>query len=728
MDFELLIAANFSWLSPASWWAMAQVLFGVGFVIFIHELGHFMVAKACGVKCEKFYVGFDFFDIKIGDTVLIPRALVKFQYGETEYGIGVIPLGGYVKMLGQDDNPSNFERENQRSRLEGAEGESAGKEVEASNEPRALDPRSYQAKSVLQRMCIISAGVVFNLISAVIMAAIAFSAGARYTPPTIGSTIIGGPAWKANLFGSRVLSINDKSAKDGYFPFTELIQETALNGPDKPIKLEILTVESSSPRQIDVVPQANLIPETSLALIGIQPELSSTIGGDADAINSDEAAGKATPPLQPFDQITKINGVELPSYELDGKKLIPIAAMRRILAELADQPITVTVVREGAEKEVTIPPNPAKTLGMSMRMAPVKAIQNFSPAAIAGLKAGDVIVSINDLPPLDALNIDLQMVRLLRAHTDTSNPLTVDVVVRRMTEKSPDENGELVTLVVSPRLPTEPSNPSSEPIAISTFGIAVFPTVFVEAVSAAGPAEQAGLKPGDRVTKLKLLVPPNVDKNSSVADWAENIKKANKTGGKSWMGIAMGLVQGCPAGTRYEISFERDGEPQQPVVLASQIAEEEFMPRRGFKPLPLESIYVAKSWTEAASLGARQTWSDAGRIGKTLGKLVSGQISPTNLGGPGTIAMIATMEASEGTSRLLLFLTMLSANLAIINFLPIPILDGGHMVFLAYEGIFRRPVTENVQIMLSWVGLVLILGLMVFVFSLDISRIFSLLR
>ena len=89
--------------------------------------------------------------------------------------------------------------------------------------------------------------------------------------------------------------------------------------------------------------------------------------------------------------------------------------------------------------------------------------------------------------------------------------------------------------------------------------------------------------------------------------------------------------------------------------------------------------------------------------------------------------MAATSEASRGTSHLLLFLTFLSANLAIVNFLPIPILDGGHMLFLAYEGIFRRPVSERVQLVLTYAGLIMILGLMLFVIFLDVGRISSLL-
>src|SRR5262245_30297049 len=108
-----------TWLETiGSWiWMILGVAAGLTFVIFVHELGHFLVAKACGVKCEKFYVGFDFFEIPIPFTKWkIPRSLFKFQWGETEYGLGSLPLGGYVKMLGQDDDPRNAEQEAARIR------------------------------------------------------------------------------------------------------------------------------------------------------------------------------------------------------------------------------------------------------------------------------------------------------------------------------------------------------------------------------------------------------------------------------------------------------------------------------------------------------------------------------------------------------------------------------------------------------------------------------------
>ena len=131
-DCLVLLVAKSFWLQPSNWWAVLQVLIGLGAVIFVHELGHFLLAKACGVKCDKFYVGFDV-PIRIGP-LKFPRTLGKFQYGETEYGIGILPLGGYVKMLGQDDDPRKLEEEAKRIQIDD-EGED--------DAPTQLDPRSY---------------------------------------------------------------------------------------------------------------------------------------------------------------------------------------------------------------------------------------------------------------------------------------------------------------------------------------------------------------------------------------------------------------------------------------------------------------------------------------------------------------------------------------------------------------------------------------------------------
>jgi regulator of sigma E protease len=188
---------------------LGMVAVMLGFVIFVHELGHFLVAKACGVKCEKFYIGFNFFNIPLG-FVTIPATLFKVQWGETEYGIGSFPLGGYVKMLGQDDNPNNAETESDRTKLRD----------EAGNV--RLDPRSYPAKSVPQRMAIISAGVIMNIIFGVIFAAIAYRNGVLIQPAVVGATSPGDPAWKANLqVGDRILQVGNDSYRNEHMRFVD---------------------------------------------------------------------------------------------------------------------------------------------------------------------------------------------------------------------------------------------------------------------------------------------------------------------------------------------------------------------------------------------------------------------------------------------------------------------------------------------------------------------------
>ena len=99
------------------------------------------------------------------------------------------------------------------------------------------------------------------------------------------------------------------------------------------------------------------------------------------------------------------------------------------------------------------------------------------------------------------------------------------------------------------------------------------------------------------------------------------------------------------------------------------------------------------------------------------------QISVRNFSGPWGIIKMALMQARLGFGNLLIFLTLLSANLAVINFLPIPVLDGGHMVLLLYEGIRGKPADERVQEILTWIGLIFILSLMIFVFGLDLGWI-----
>ena len=106
-------------------------------------------------------------------------------------------------------------------------------------------------------------------------------------------------------------------------------------------------------------------------------------------------------------------------------------------------------------------------------------------------------------------------------------------------------------------------------------------------------------------------------------------------------------------------------------------------------------------------------------------KLVQGTVSTKTLGGPIMIAELAGQQAREGAINLIFFIALLSINLAIINFLPIPVLDGGHLLFFLIEAIIGRPLSIRMREIAQQAGIFILIMLMIFVFYNDISRIFS---
>ena len=123
-------------------------------------------------------------------------------------------------------------------------------------------------------------------------------------------------------------------------------------------------------------------------------------------------------------------------------------------------------------------------------------------------------------------------------------------------------------------------------------------------------------------------------------------------------------------------------------------------------------------------MGMKRVQKDMGRIFNFLRALITGRVSVTTMGGPITIGGVAVSFALEGPGLFLAFLAFISVNLAIVNFLPIPVLDGGHAAFLIWEGVTGKPVNENTQFIASLIGFIFLISLMLFVFSLDILTTF----
>lgn len=658
-----------------------EVLVGLGMVIFIHELGHFAVAKWCGVKCEKFYIGFDVGGKNFG----------KVQWGETEYGIGIIPLGGYVKMLGQEDNPARVQEEIERAKLAPGDAAHAGG---AAAEPAAYDPRSYLAQSVWKRMAIISAGVIMNVIFAFVVASIAFGMGAKYIPAVISNIEPGGPAWQAGLrVGDDVVQVGEITNPT----FAEFQETVTLGNHDPGVPIWVRRSGVAEPLKFTIIPTRqgkNAMAPT----IGVQGGLSNRLKAD-QPVAKHLPAGKTTPPFEGDDEIIAIDA---------GGTRFPIASyadLHRVLAMHAADTLSVTVRRkDGKEAAIVVTPNHQRDLGVIMEMGLITGVQAGSPAARAGLKAEDRLLEINGQP--------------------VDDPMTLPEVLRRMA-------GETVALRVQRGRDTFVANATldrpegfnlpfdeGQPITAPALGIAYRVLNRVRAVKPGSPADAAGIKPGDVIAKAELIPAEKYSEDEEarrpvVIEFSDELP--------NWPLFYATLLQTSLPETKVRLTLRGN----RTVELTPAISEEWFNPQRGLIVDHIERTRRAKDVAEAVRLGWRETTDKLSMVFRVIQKIGSGRVSPKALGGPGTIAAVAGSAASEGLPELLLFLTMLSANLAVVNFLPIPLLDGGHMMFLGYEAIFRRPPNERVALVLHYAGFLFIISLMLFVLFLDAQRGFD---
>lgn len=726
MYFEILTApmgllAALSLPSPNFLWSIMQMIIGIGLVIFVHELGHFLAAKACGVKCEKFYVGFDAFDIPLG-FMRIPSRLAYFQWGETEYGIGILPLGGYVKMLGQHDNPMEAVTDphaaNAAVRLA-----DDGPRVDAQPDARpAIDPRSYQAKTVPQRMLIMSAGVLMNLVFAVIFASFAFNFGVSYQPPLVGDTVAGSPAWEHNLSGSEVLVINGQNTQERYFPFEEVAQTVMVGGKSQDVTVEIERFGSEGQTErltlkpiVGLVKMKGFHPPT----IGISPMMSTRLGSKNPTPAGQPAAEAG---FEANDLIVKINGRPVNNRVDLGVELI----------KHWDQAITVTVLRgtkkvhfsyqayldsgdgDGQMVDLTVAPNPYRETGMVMRSGPIAAVQIGSPAYQQGVKAGDRVLAM-DGQPFDPL----LAAQYLRRKARDEQPVELSL------ERTAEGQTETVVIRVTPRFPTTVSTIAENmPIAVDELGIAVPVTTEVARVVEGSAAATQGLLAGDLVTGVTM----EFRDEEARAQYLEVGKIKTIEGEsleKNWVALNESL-QSAPPSAYWQLEVKR-GEQTLEFEVQPTVSEQYFSEKRGLLLQPLNEIYLATDPADALRCGWQQVQYDSNKILRILRQMVTGNVPMTAIGGVGTIAVGATSEAMSGTPRLLMFLTLLSVNLAILNFLPIPILDGGHMVFLAWEGVTGSPPNERVQEGLTMIGALLLLGLIIFALGLDVWRISGLL-
>ncbi|MFL1387972.1 sigma E protease regulator RseP [Pseudomonas tritici] len=330
-------------------------------------------------------------------------------------------------------------------------------------------------------------------------------------------------------------------------------------------------------------------------------------------------------------------------------------------------------------------------LGSQQVRPVIGAVESDSIAAKAGLVAGQEIVSIDGEPTTGWGAVNLQLVRRL------GESGIVNVVVREQdsTTETPRE------LALDHWL-----KGADEPDPIKSLGIRpwrpALPPVLAE-LDPKGPAQAAGLKTGDRLLALD---------GQALGDWQQVVD----------------LVRVRPD-TKIMLKVERDGaQIDVPVTLS---VRGEAKAAGGYLGAGVKGVEWPPSMVREVSFGplaavgegAKRTWTMSVLTLESLKKMLFGELSVKNLSGPITIAKVAGASAQSGVADFLNFLAYLSISLGVLNLLPIPVLDGGHLLFYLVEWVRGRPLSDRVQGWGIQIGISLVVGVMLLALVNDLGRL-----
>jgi regulator of sigma E protease len=224
----------------------------------------------------------------------------------------------------------------------------------------------------------------------------------------------------------------------------------------------------------------------------------------------------------------------------------------------------------------------------------------------------------------------------------------------------------------------------------------------VEAVMPGSPAETAGVRQGDRVLQIG---------DKRINTWNEMTDIVKRSAGKPLPvivereGRALTLTI-SPSSRKERLADGTDIEVGQ---IGITKANKAILQSENPLLAPVDGLRATWGWTELTVVG--------------IAKMITREISPDNIGGPLTIAKISGDAATQGVSNYLFLIAILSVNLGVLNLLPIPILDGGHLAFFTLEAVMRRPVSIRAREVAQQIGLFLLICLMLYAFRNDILNL-----
>lgn len=541
----------------------------LGVLVFVHELGHFLVAIWCGVRVEVFSLGFG-------------KKIFQYQKGDTNYCISLIPLGGYVKMYG----------------------EQPGDEI-----PEDQKKFSFTHKKVSQRLAVVSAGPIMNLLFAFLVFMVVAISGEMFKAPYVGEVSPSSYAEKIGFSsGDKIIEAANTSVKT-WDQFQDVLDQNL----DQNIKIKIQKENTTTTQDLDV-----------------------------------KVAAKNNPNVVSTKKfIGEITGLSLFSY------------------------------------------------------APVVAVSADSELYKQGLRYGDRIESINNEKIVNFRDLEPTLKKIANSSQEKNSVTLKFAIVRdEMDSKKKQQKEIAITTAIK-----------QEGLTLASLGLEST-QLYIDKVMPDSPAEKAGIKRGDKIVKIAgrdLLLWDEI--LNSIKGFKEEDKTLNLEIKRDNELIKVSIIpQMTTHMTMHGTEDKRFTIGITPYLMYSQ---------------PETVILSETSFSGIIHRGFEKTWDVSVMTVLSFVRLIQNQISPKNIGGIFSIAQAANETFKMGLSAFLQMMGLISINLFILNLLPIPVLDGGHIVFYTIEAIKGSPLSLNKVEIAHKVGMILLFSLMIFALFNDFKRMFG---
>lgn len=568
----------------------------LGFLIFIHELGHFLAAKRCGIRVEKFSIGFG------------PK-LVGFTKGETEYCISMLPFGGFVKMPGE--NP----------------------------EERTGAPGEFSSAPVEHRIFVAIAGPAMNFAFGIIVFSLIYLVAGNYVRGSTETTQIGyvvkdSPAELAGIRpGDRIVSISGNRLQGWQDLNTKILTK-----PGKELEIEI--IRDGQKQRLTVVPETEKIRAREIGRIGVAPKM------DTEVYRVWDGSVASTAGIQVGDQIDAINGEPVYSH-LDFRAAAKQRHGEEVVLSIKRGLILAVDLESQIELDNGEIPNALK------HALENNGIRLVGTPVVSTVSAGE-----------SWMLTDRDIRYVLRA------------------------DGRKLAIYQHDGAPLEIS-------------LRIYRQFFVAGVQEGSEAEKSGVNAGDEFVSIngESIHEINLDERLQELLTSENPVQLAFRRGEVAIGVAV------PPDKASNL-FDGWGLTLGESVSGLQLTE----------PGRVEKYNVITAWGR----GFGESWTIVSNVFSLLGGLLSFDVSPKLLAGPIGIVTATAETARAGLRGLLYIVAFISINLGIVNLLPIPIADGGQILFFALEKIRGKPLSVHKQMLVLKISVVFIIGLFLYISWYDI--------